>query len=50
MIRKTLRLKEQAKIVAEYMLDLEGFLKYKMRFIKELDETKLRIYWKDSRQ
>lgn len=28
------------------LMDIEDFLTYKMRFIKELDETQIKIYWK----
>ncbi|MDD3219936.1 MAG: aromatic acid exporter family protein [Lachnospiraceae bacterium] len=34
-------------LVYHILMDLEDFLKYKMRFIKGLDETKLKIYWKN---
>ena len=33
-------------LVYHILMDIEDFLKYKIRFIKELDETQLKIYWK----
>ena len=38
---------ESRALLYHILLDLEDFLKYKMRFVKELDETKRRIYWKN---
>lgn len=37
---------ESRALVFHILMDLEDFLKYKMRFLKELDETKLKIYHK----
>lgn len=39
---------ENRALVYHIMMDIEDFLKYKMRFINELDDIKLRIYWKKS--
>ena len=38
---------ESRALLYHILLDLEDFLKYKMRFVKELDETKRRLYWKE---
>ena len=38
---------ENRALVYHIMMDIEDFLKYKMRFINELDETKMKIYWKN---
>lgn len=37
---------ESRALVYHILMDIEDFLKYKMRFIKELNETQLKIYWK----
>lgn len=37
---------ENRALVYHIMMDLEDFLNYKIRFINELDETKMKIYWK----
>ncbi|MGN1140427.1 MAG: aromatic acid exporter family protein [Oliverpabstia sp.] len=33
-------------LVYHILRDIEDFLKYKIHFIKELDETQLKVYWK----
>lgn len=38
---------ESRALLYHILLDLEDFLKCKMRFVKELDESKRRIYWKN---
>lgn len=38
---------ENRALVYHIMMDIEDFLKYKIRFINELDEAKMKIYWKN---
>lgn len=38
---------ENRALVYHIMMDIEDFLKYKIQFINELDEAKMKIYWKN---
>lgn len=39
---------ESSALMYHILMDIEDFLKYKVQFVKELDEKQLEIYWKNS--